>query len=186
VQPRPHRTTWTFWSYLSVKTSTADRLGSVHPVQLLKHAAVGLRDPAHHQQTTTQETNSIQVVRASKKQIAPTHTHTNARANSRRRSAVGFGWPEGDPKVPSDHPLAIPAAPHAGSGGSRTYTRPNRCPHLLEPPPPVVAGRLDPCPASLRHRRPTKQPPQPPWSACQSARRLVDHTWRKSKSQLGE
>ena len=132
MQPRPHRTTWTFWSYLSVKTSTADRLGSVHPVQLLKHAAVGLRDLAHHQQTTTQETNSIQVVRASKKQIAPTHTHTNARANSRRRSAVGFGWPEGDLKVPSDHLLAIPAAPHAGSGGSRTRTRLNRCLHLLE------------------------------------------------------
>ena len=149
MQPRPHRTTWTFWSYLSVKTSTADRLGSVHPVQLLKHAAVGLRDPAHHQQTTTQETNSIQVVRASKKQIAPTHTHTNARANSRRRSAVGFGWPEGDPKVPSDHPLAIPAAPHAGSGGSRTRTRLNRCPHLLERPSGTKSSR-----PSTRVRRP--------------------------------
>ena len=150
MQPRPHRTTWTFWSYLSVKTSIADRLGSVHPVQLLKHAAVGLRDPAHHLQTTTQETISNQVVRArKKKQIAPTHTHTNARANSRRRSAVGFGWPEGDPKVPSDHPLAIPAAPHAGSGGSRTYTRPNRCPHLLERPSGTKSSR-----PSTRVRRP--------------------------------
>ena len=78
-----------------------------------------------------------------------THTHTNARANSRRRSAVGFGWPEGDPKVPSDHPLAIPAAPHAGSGGSRTRTRLNRCPHLLERPSGTRSSR-----PSTRVRRP--------------------------------
>ena len=147
MQPRPHRTTWTFWSYLS--PSTAHRLGSVHPVQLLEHAAAGRlrRRPFADRRRLLSSSCRNQVERRAK-QPAPPHRHTSARANSRRRSADGFRWHEGDPKVPSDHPQAIPAAPHAGSGGSRTYTRPNRCPHLLEPPPPVVAGRLDRYPAS--------------------------------------
>ena len=55
-----------------------------------RQQAKPLRDPAHHLQTTTQETNSNQVVRARNKKTNSTHTHTHQR--TREQPAAVSCW----------------------------------------------------------------------------------------------
>jgi hypothetical protein len=80
---------------------------------------------------TCQSSEPSAEVHAAATAAKPRHTaHSNERSNGRRRSAVGFGWSEGHPKVPPGQLRAPLAALPPSRASSRPHTPP-------APPPPA-------------------------------------------------
>jgi hypothetical protein len=162
VQPRPHRTTWTFWSYLSPSTAAAAAAG--HPVQLLEHAAAGrlrCRPFADRRRLLSSSCRNQAEERA--KQPAPpspptdTPAHAQTAGGGQLMASDGMRVTRRCPQTPlrpsqPPHPLAAAAAgrTHAQTAARTCWNRRRRWWLAAS----TGIRRL------LRHRRPTKQLPQ--------------------------